>query len=136
MQNKGPFPLGQITDKNISFSRYFFIQNGWYRYRYKNVLPQIKVSVANICGRLFFYLYLPSTLHGKISGEISPDICYLAQWEWAFRVVVFLVFFCRNSSQILLLCSRIVVFLPVGMGFFLSLVEFSNSGVCNLWEES
>ena len=44
----------------------------------------------------------------------------VTQWFVVLRVVVFhsLAFFYRNSSQILLLCSHIVVFLPVGMGVF------------------
>ena len=46
------------------------------------------------------------------------------------RVVVFLAFFCRNSSQILLLCLRIVVFLPVGMGVFHHWSSFQNHFGC------
>ena len=39
-------------------------------------------------------------------------------WFIVLRVVVFLAFFCHNSSQILLLCLSIDVFHPVGMGVF------------------
>ena len=56
---------------------------------------------------------------------------------WSVVLMVAIAFFCHSSSQILLLCSQIVVFFPVGIrlvGFVFGHVFKLTLGLCELWE--